>query len=38
MMGKQSTLACLLLSVEYLAITKFERKCILREQILETAI
>lgn len=38
MVGKQSILACLLLGVEYQAVTKFERNCILREQILETVI
>lgn len=38
MMGKQSILACLLLSIDYVTISIFKRKYILREQILEGVI
>lgn len=38
MMGKQSILACLLLSIDYLTISRLKRNYILREEILEVVI
>lgn len=36
--GKQSIMACLLLSIDYVKISRLKRNCILTEQIIEAVI